>query len=330
MRNSLIACIMILFICSVAFGAQKHSTMANGNAAVTAQATEVEKLDRSEWLWRNTFDNNRGAVSSIYLSNADPVGGKAVMLADDFQVPAGESWRIDSIRTFMFWAKLEPDHYRVIIFPDIFGCPDETSRLKDFTFTASCPNELTNYAIMANVTSENIVLEEGTYWLCIMGGYTDATFQEDECVTYWTYLDTLLSPNQAQCMDSVGIAYPDQYPTNWLGIWFDGENENISTKFWLRGTRTTPIKTTNQQVPGVSVVTFPNPASEHITFQVKSPVTARHVELYNAEGKLVKSLPVKSNRIKFSLNSLTNGVYLYQLLDQSKQSIGRGRFSVSK
>jgi len=319
----------MLFVFSVAFGAQENSAMANNNARALAYATEVGKLDRADWLWQNNFTSTNGAPSVTYLANNDTLGGKSCILADDFLIPSGESWAVDSLFLFLFWNKKKADLYQVILYADAGGIPNEASILKNFTFTANCPNQLTIYQIKVDVKNQNIVLTEGNYWISVTGVYNTATWAVDSCLTFWQFKDTLIEPYQGQCMDSVGICYPTTYPTSWMPIWFNGMNQYSSFKFFLKGTRTSPIHNINRPKTVVSAIAYPNPASENITFTMNNDAI-KYIEIYDAKGKLMQTHAVKSDKKKVHLRTFNNGVYMYQLLDASKRNLDRGKFSVSK
>jgi hypothetical protein len=264
------------------------------------------------------------------LANDDTAGGKSCILADDFTVPAGEIWTIDTIRIYMFWYKKAPDSIRIILYPDadVGGFPNDVKIIKSFTVKANMPQALTLYTIKVNAVSQNIVLPEATYWLSALGVHNTGTMAKDTCLTLWNRKDTMLGTYTAQCMDSIGAHY-EPYPTPWLGIIFSGENQANSARFALKGTRAVAINTSNKPKSRVSSFAYPNPASDNITFDINNPAV-RYIQLYDMKGKLLQTVSAKTNRKKVHLNALTNGIYMYQLLDASRKSVDRGRFSVSK
>lgn len=70
-----------------------------------------------------------------------------------------------------------------------------------------------------------------------------------------------------QCIDSIGAHYT-YYPTPWIPIRFSGENPDNSTRFLLKGNKATAVKFDNKPKFITSAVTYPNPASGNITFDV--------------------------------------------------------------
>ncbi len=303
--------------------------MATRNGMLQATVTEVEQQqDRSLWVWRNMFNNTSGLVSTRLLANDDTLGGKSCIIADDFQVGTDSTWLIDTLRTYLFWYKQAPDYIQVLIWPDFWGLPAEDTMYHDFTFTVEMPAELTLYDMKIDVVSQNIVLPAGIYWISFMGVYETGTMQADTFLTLWNCKDTLIGPTQCQCMDSIGAHYTP-HPTPWVGIYFDGENEFNSTKFWIKADVEVSISNSNHQKPRALVSVYPNPASEHILFRLQN-TNGKYVEIYDVKGKLVKTVTVLTRNQKVNIKSLTSGIYFYQLVDKSRKMIDRGRFSVSK
>lgn len=248
--------IFSLFFLSTLAIAGQNSAMATKNPMIKAVATEIEKADKSQWLWRNEFQSNMGLISCRMLGNDDPNGGKSCIAADDFEIPTGEVWTIDTIRTYLYWYKRAADRYQICIWPDNNNLPDDNNVLYDFTFEVTLPNELTLYSINLDVTPASIGLSEGTYWFSVMGVY-DTASMIDTFLTFCNRKDTLIGPNQCQVTDSLGVYY-EPYPRPWLGIYFDGENQYNSLRFWLRGDKVT-------QEPAIPTLASPANSATEIT-----------------------------------------------------------------
>jgi hypothetical protein len=330
LRYWFLCAVSVFSLISFSFASQNTvSGKTTSVSSVTAVAVVSEDNFRSEWLWENKLNNNRGGPSVSFLGNDDPNGGKSCIFADDFLVPEGETWKIDTIRVFMFWAKKAPDKFRAIIFPDNGGWPNHEAIMKDFTFTANCPSALTTYSIIANTTSENIELPAGTYWLSVMGVYETAK-KSDEYAVYWVYKDTLIEPNQAQCMDSIGIAYTN-YPTDWMAIWFgEPENQYVSTKFSLKGTKTVSINNNKSNKTPETEVVFGKIVNNKVQFDIVSKVAVNSLKLYDSKGKLTQTVSVQTGKNVIDCSLLANGVYLYQVIDLNNLSVAKGKFAVSR
>ena len=319
----------MFLIVSLGANDQVAKSMVGKNASIqaTAIATEaVEDFSRSEWLWRNEFNSLAGIVSSVLLGN-DPDSGKSCRVIDDFEIPAAETWTLDTIRVYLFWYKGQADEYQIIIFNDDGGIPEETNPAADLTFQVDLPDELTLYTIDVDVSTRSIVLPGGLYWLCVLGTYNTAT-TVDTFLTLWNRKDTLQGPNPSMIMDSIGVHY-SPYPTPWLIYYFDGENTENSTRFWLRGTSETGINNVNSQKPKSLISVYPTPASDHITFRLGN-TKGKYIEIYDVVGRMVKTVTARTRNQKVNIKPFTNGIYIYQVLNKSRNIVDRGRFSISK
>lgn len=314
--------------------AAKNSIAQATAVAVEAEGTTVEVEDvtqsQSEWLHRNEpspqWTSMSGFPSVRLMANDDPAGGKTAQIADDIPVPDGETWKVDTIRFYLFWDIGQADHYQVQILDDDFGLPKEEP-LYDFTFTVDLPDSLALYDVMVNTASQNIQLSSGPKWLCLMGVYDNGTMA-DGFVTYWNRDTVHLGFVDAVARDSIGMMYTT-YPIGWLVLQGQDEPPTNCMRFWIRGSRTTDINTNNFHKPKSLVSVYPNPASEHILFQFDN-TSGEYIEIYDVMGKLVKSVTARASNQKVNIKSLTNGIYFYQLVDKSRKMIDRGRFSISK
>jgi len=321
-----------LFLLSVLGVAGQNGPAVASNARILSYATETDNgMVRADTLWNNNFIDTigMGLTATTLLANDDTIGGKSCRVADDFTVPVGETWTIDKITAFLFRYKKAPDSCRFFIYADNSGLPDEANIKKTFAIKVAMPQNLYLYAVSATVTNQNIVLTEGNYWLSVQGEYKTGTMAKDTFLTLWWCKDTLDGDNPAHCMDSIGAHYV-QYPTPWLPIYFpDQINPYNSVKFHIIGTKAVAINTNNKPNSFAAAYAFPNPASNNITFQLNNPAV-RYIQIYDMKGKLLQYVSAKTAKKKVYLGALSNGVYMYQLLDASKKSLDRGRFSVSK
>ncbi len=292
----------------------------------TAEITDVPQ-SQSMWLFRNEFAGTSGFPSTRLLANDDPIGGKTCELADDLPVPVGETWSIDTIRSYLFWYKFEPDLYEVNIYDDDgYGFPAEPAKY-NFTFTASLPDELTLYIMDLDVTPQNIELPGGEYWLSVIGVYNDKAMA-DTAMMLWNRLDTLEGNRGALARDSVGLCYTS-YPNNWLTIAAANENPENSLRFWIRGTKETAINNAMQQNVGAKVLAYPNPATEFVSFTLNNS-KGKYIEMYDVLGKLVQRVDLKKSSNKASVKNIKNGVYTYRVIGDAGRIIDKGRFTVSK
>ena len=77
-----------------------------------------------------------------------------------------------------------------------------------------------------------------------------------------------------------------------------------------------------------SIAVFPNPTSNEINFN--STVNASYVEVMDITGRKLGMYLMQNNKVKVQTESLTSGFYLYDVLNEKKEIISRGKFEVSK
>ncbi len=76
------------------------------------------------------------------------------------------------------------------------------------------------------------------------------------------------------------------------------------------------------------VITYPNPCSSQITFQVTSNTQAQFIGVYDITGRLVDNIEMKNNMSVLNTNAYSSGMYLYTINDKNGNIIDRGKFMV--
>ena len=74
---------------------------------------------------------------------------------------------------------------------------------------------------------------------------------------------------------------------------------------------------------------YPNPATWELNIDI-APYNSLTIMVYDAIGKRKKSVPLRSEKSKIELVDFSNGIYMYQLLDQYGRLVGFGKFAVNK
>ncbi|MGQ0828026.1 MAG: T9SS type A sorting domain-containing protein [Bacteroidota bacterium] len=77
-----------------------------------------------------------------------------------------------------------------------------------------------------------------------------------------------------------------------------------------------------------NVSVFPNPSNDQINFN--SSVDASTVEIMDVTGRLVGSYKMMDNKVAVQTTSFVRGSYLYNVLNDNKEVINRGKFEVTK
>ena len=94
----------------------------------------------------------------------------------------------------------------------------------------------------------------------------------------------------------------DENGTKWIG-----------TDKGLVSFRGNALGTSHKQNPEVEFKLFPNPANDFITLKIPSDHMGSTVEIYNIQGKAVKSMRMTNNNDKIDISDLANGLYLIRL-----------------
>lgn len=77
-----------------------------------------------------------------------------------------------------------------------------------------------------------------------------------------------------------------------------------------------------------SISIFPNPATNHISFT--SSVNADFVEVLDITGRKVGAYSMIGNSLTIETSSFSSGMYIYNVLNDKKEVINRGKFEVTK
>lgn len=76
-----------------------------------------------------------------------------------------------------------------------------------------------------------------------------------------------------------------------------------------------------------SVEVYPNPATTE--FNVTLDASNATVDIMDITGKMVESAPVSMGAVRFDVSNYKNGVYFYQIKDETSAVIKSGKFTVS-
>lgn len=78
----------------------------------------------------------------------------------------------------------------------------------------------------------------------------------------------------------------------------------------------------------ISLVAYPNPASTIIYVATES-VEAKSIEISDLTGKVLERINFADGKLKIDATKYNSGLYLYSVMDSSKQSIKTGKFTVT-
>ena len=84
----------------------------------------------------------------------------------------------------------------------------------------------------------------------------------------------------------------------------------------------------NDIVAPSNISIFPNPATNNISFT--SSVNADFVEVSDVTGRKVGTYSMIGNSLTIETSSFSSGMYIYNVLNDKKEVINRGKFEVTK
>jgi hypothetical protein len=82
-------------------------------------------------------------------------------------------------------------------------------------------------------------------------------------------------------------------------------------------------------MPSVSVKLSPNPASQYLKIETGRSIENGIFEVYDAQAKLIRQVPMNGNVKQIGINDLSAGTYYYKLIENSKL-LNSGIFIVTK
>lgn len=81
-------------------------------------------------------------------------------------------------------------------------------------------------------------------------------------------------------------------------------------------------------MPQVSA--YPNPATSLVNFETAAAANAEKVCLYDLTGKMVSSELFENNKARINTSALSNGLYIYTVIDRDKRVISTQKLNVNR
>jgi hypothetical protein len=251
-------------------------------------------------------------------------GNLGYWMADDFTIPTGQTWRLDSVKLYSYQtgssttstitgSRLYITLGRIDSSGRVRVTADSTANRMVSTYwanmyrTTSTPpfNTQTTRPVMAVVDTVKIDLVGGYYWLAynFTGSLTSGP---------WNPPRTILGqPNTGNAK---------QYTTTWAAA-MDGSNPQ-GVPFVIYGTNITGITTTNGNIPASFKLeqNYPNPFNPSTTIKFGLPkATDVKIIVTDINGKIVRTLvDMSANagnyQVAFDANNLSTGIYFYKII----------------
>ena len=124
-----------------------------------------KQVNNSVTLWDNNVRYFGGAILSTQL-NGLPVNQRSIEVVDDFYIPPGFSWSIDSIFA-IGTPNTNPNKFRLIILNDIDGNVGTVIYGEEFV----PPNSVA----IRHKLNNPLLLNAGSYWFSVIAVYEDST-----------------------------------------------------------------------------------------------------------------------------------------------------------
>lgn len=303
---------------------------ANNGAAAPAGYTwsEVQNITGN-----TTESNSNAGFGAMYASATS-----SNFLADDFTVPAGESWQISTIEVFAYQTGYlgTTSPFNSVTFNILDGDPavgsttvfgdDTTNRFQSSTdgmmyriFNSTVPTTGnppgTTRRIWKIIGTANTTIPAGTYWLKFQlrnvvlanGGFTPpVTITGSRGLPTFNAKQFTTGPNT--WADIVDLGTPSSAPDFPQDIPF-------IINYLVMGTNET-VQFDNR------VVLYPNPVKDSFSIQLPKGSEGKKtvIELYDMSGKLVKKMPWAES---YSAADLQPGTYMVKIKDGTNTKVTR-------
>lgn len=102
----------------------------------------------------------------------------------------------------------------------------------------------------------------------------------------------------------------------------------IGSTFYIDAMSWSGYNSINEAAQPSSISIFPNPATNNISFTSK--VNADAVEVLDIIGRRVGVYTMIGNALTIETSSFSSGMYIYNVLNEKKEVVNRGKFEVTK
>ena len=98
--------------------------------------------------------------------------------------------------------------------------------------------------------------------------------------------------------------------------------------FWVDNFMWSGYNSINEFENSGSVSVFPNPAVNNVS--ITSTAAASAVEVMDITGRVIGTYSMNANSVTVETSALSAGMYLFNVLNEKKQVINRGKFEIAK
>lgn len=314
--------ITLLMLCSFSFAflSQKSTAQeifSNGPISTGATSTNATAAPAGYTWSELQLPNTTLGSGGIY----DTAGTTDFSLADDFVVPAGQSWTVTSFDFFGYQTgyagtAIPIDGLRVRVWNGDPSLPSSVVVAGDMVTNVLNVASSSNAFVYRTATTTgttrkiwkfnanlNYVFAPGTYWVEFQ---VHATNDSSVFFPPVTILNTTSNASWNALQRNV---------TAWAPVVDGGSLNLLAIPFVLNGTVLAAEKFDFSS--GVSI--FPNPASNSLTINDNLNSETSSVEIYDVTGRIVMSSELKTNTIDVS--KLNSGNYILKLKSENGTAV---------
>ena len=106
------------------------------------------------------------------------------------------------------------------------------------------------------------------------------------------------------------------------------KGSKVGSAFYVDAFQWTGFTGINEINTGNTTSVFPNPATSEINFT--SSINANYIEVMDITGRKLGLFLMQNNKVKVQTETFRTGLYLYDVLNEKKEIISRGKFEIAK
>jgi hypothetical protein len=99
---------------------------------------------------------------------------------------------------------------------------------------------------------------------------------------------------------------------------------------WCGSINILPTEIINNYIANSAIKIYPNPVQDKVNISLQQNSKAAIIKIYNIFGAIVREVLINKSVMTISLSELTNGLYFYQLTDESKNIMDNGKLIKEK
>lgn len=300
----------LLFLCILSGYLLNAQSFSNGNLS-TGNTSSGSVAAPTGYTWSEIQSSNSSYGFAGYIGT----NSSNFRLADDFTVPADESWAISSIEVFAYQTGSttfpidqmnlrilsgNPSTAPTILFGDAVTNILNTAGSVDALMYRIATTPDTNRRIWKLKADVNTVLNPGTYWI-------------DYQLHAINNGSLFLPPVTNLGVTAPAGANAQQFNETWAPIIDTGSGSMQEMPFIITYVMTNLGITETQQLD-TRVVVYPNPTVDSFKLSIPSESLGEQTEvsIFDLNGKKVKSFKVSDS---YDVQDLVNGLYFIKIND---------------